>query len=507
MKPRIDHSSEFFQKRLMDADEVARRLPGKGTIATSGFTSAGQPKAIPTAFAARIEEGTARGEEFSFNLFTGASTSDELDGVLARTGAMRKRIPFQSNKDLRNAINRGEIQFVDMHLSHVAQAIEHGILDPIDVAIIEAVDVTPDGRIYLTSSSGMSPTYIQFAKEIYIELNVNHPLELKGFHDIYIPPLPPEGRPIFITHADDRIGSPFVRTDPEKIKGIVQTDLPDHIEDFRTPSEENFRIAEHILEFIAHEVKKGMMPASLLPFQVGVGNVANAAMAVMAHNDRFQNVQFYTEVLMDSVFDLLDADKLMTASTTALTFSRTGQERFHREINDLRDKIIIRPQEISNHPEMIRRMGIISMNTAMELDIYGNVNSTHVMGTTMMNGIGGSGDFARNAYISIFMTPSTAKGGAISSIVPMVSHVDHNEHTTQIFVTEQGLADLRGLCPAGKAKLVIENCAHPSYRDLLRDYFNEAMKSSAGKHTPHLLNRAFEMLTRFLETGSMLPKT
>jgi Acetyl-CoA hydrolase/transferase C-terminal domain len=64
-----------------------------------------------------------------------------------------------------------------------------------------------------------------------------------------------------------------------------------------------------------------------------------------------------------------------------------------------------------------------------------------------MNGFGGSGDFARNAYLSIFIVPSTAKGGSISTIVPMVTHVDHIEHDVQIIVTEHGLADLRGSSP------------------------------------------------------------
>ena len=60
----------------------------------------------------------------------------------------------------------------------------------------------------------------------------------------------------------------------------------------------------------------------------------------------------------------------------------------------------------------------------------------------MMNGLGGSGDFTRNAYISIYTTPSTAKDGKISSFVPMVSHVDHSEHSVKIMVSEYGIADL-----------------------------------------------------------------
>ncbi|TXI25270.1 MAG: propionyl-CoA--succinate CoA transferase, partial [Roseateles sp.] len=144
-------------------------------------------------------------------------------------------------------------------------------------------------------------------------------------------------------------------------------------------------------------------------------------------------------------------------------------------------------------------------NGLIEADIYGNVNSTHVMGSRIQNGIGGSGDFARNAYLSIFMTPSTAKGGAISCIVPMVSHVDHTEHDVQIIVTEQGLADLRGLSPKERAALVIERCAHPDYRPLLRDYFERARRDAPGQHTPHQLGEAFAWHQRYLQQGRMLP--
>ncbi|MCB1193549.1 MAG: succinate CoA transferase [Leptospiraceae bacterium] len=497
--------TNFIQSKLMTAEEVAVVLPEKVTIGASGFTPAGYPKVIPTAFAKRIEDETKKGKEFSINLYTGASTGDELDGVLARTGAMKKRLPYQANADLRNQINSGKIEYTDLHLSHVASYITHGILEPIDVAIVEAVDVTADGRIYLTTSSGMSATYINHAKEIFIELNENHPLELKGFHDIYLPDLPPKGRPIFITHVDDRIGAPYVKCDPRKIKGIVRTNLLDSNQDFKKPDEISYRIAEHILEFILHEISKGRIPAEYLPFQSGVGNVANAVLSCIAKDSRFHAIEMYTEVIQDSIFDILDADKLHCASTCALTFSKAGQDRFHANINELRPKFIIRPQEISNHPEVIRRMGIISMNTALEVDIYGNVNSTHVMGTGMMNGIGGSGDFTRNAYISIFMAPSVAKNGNISAFVPMVSHVDHHEHSTQVIVSEYGLADVRGLTPKERAKVIIENCVHPIYRTPLKEYFNHALEVSKTKHTPHDLRRVFDWHIKYLEKGTMKP--
>ena len=125
------------------------------------------------------------------------------------------------------------------------------------------------------------------------------------------------------------------------------------------------------------------------------------------------------------------------ASSCSLTAEqRCALESVYDNLDWFRPRILLRPQEISNNPEIVRRLGIISINTAIEVDIFGNVNSTHVMGRQMMNGIGGSGDFTRNAYLSIFTCPSTAKGGKISTIVPLVSHVDHSEHSVQIIATE-----------------------------------------------------------------------
>jgi acyl-CoA hydrolase len=163
-------------------------------------------------------------------------------------------------------------------------------------------------------------------------------------------------------------------------------------------------------------------------------------------------------------------------------------------------RIVLRPQEISNNPEIIRRLGVIALNVGLEFDIYGHANSTHVAGVNLMNGIGGSGDFERNAYLSIFMAPSIAKGGKISTIVPMCSHVDHSEHSVKVIVTEQGIADLRGLSPMQRAHTIIDNCAHPLYRDYLHRYLEKA----PGGHIHHDLSHAFDLHRNLIETGSML---
>jgi len=314
--------------------------------------------------------------------------------------------------------------------------------------------------------------------------------------------LPPDRQPIPIVKSSDRIGIPYLQVDPKKVIAVVETASQDRNSAFNPPDANSQKIAEHILEFLEFEVKKGRLPEHLLPLQSGVGNIPNAVLAGL-NKGRFENLTAYTEVLQDGMLDMLLSGKMTCASATAISLSPEVLARFNGDLDTYRQSIILRTQEISNHPEVIRRLGIIAMNGLIEADIYGNVNSTHVMGTQIMNGIGGSGDFARNAYLSIFMTPSTAKGGAISSIVPMVSHVDHTEHDVQVIVTEQGLADLRGLSPKKRAKVIIEKCAHPDFKAALLDYYERALRDSAGKHTPHLLDEAFLWHRNFLEKGHM----
>jgi succinyl-CoA:acetate CoA-transferase len=286
---------------------------------------------------------------------------------------------------------------------------------------------------------------------------------------------------------------------------VVETDAPDRNSPFTPPDEASRQIAGHLIEFLEHEVAHGRLPAELLPVQSGVGNVANAALAELAQS-RFENLTAYTEVIQDGMLSLLRSGTLTMASATAFSLSPDAIAEFNDNARYYRDRIVLRPQEISNHPELVRRLGVLAMNGVIEADIYGHVNSTHLMGSRIQNGIGGSGDFARNAFISFFVTPSTAKGGAISSIVPMVSHVDHTEHDVDVIVTEQGLADLRGLAPRRRARLLIDNCAHPDYRPMLQDYFDRALNGAFGRQTPHLLDEALSWHVRYVQTGSMMPR-
>lgn len=493
----------LLQSKIKTPEEIAALIEDDEVIACSGFTPAGYPKVIPPAIADRGRRLKEQGYSFGLTLYTGASVGDELDGEWARAGITKKRLPYQSNALLREQINQGLVEFMDYHLSGVPQHVRSGYLRKPTTAIVEAVDITEDGKVYLSTSGGATASYMLMADRIFIEWNRFFGDSLKGFHDVYIPDDDSSRRLIPIYEPGDRIGLPYVQVPLEKIAGIVLTELPDKGSEFKEPDDECKAIAGHILEFLKKEKKLGRLPDGL-PYQSGVGNIANAVLGCMATDPEFEPISLYTEVVQDSIFQLIDHNKLKMASTCALTFSREGQKRFHKEVDRFRKLFIIRQQEITNSPEVIHRLGLVSMNTALEMDIFGNVNSTHVFGSKLMNGIGGSADFTRNCFLPIFMSPSTSKGGKISNIVPMVTHTDQSEHSTQIFVTEQGLADLRGLSPLAKARLIIEKCAHPRFKATLHQQLENALASAPGRQIPIDLRHVFDLHLNYLRNGDML---
>ena len=482
--------------KVISADQAAEFIQDGMTIGMSGFTRAGEAKAIPQALVKRAKQ-----HPLKISLLTGASLGNDLDKQMTEAGVLARRMPFQVDNTLRRAINNGEVMFIDQHLSETVEQMRNLQLKRPDIAVIEAVAITEDGHIVPTTSVGNSASFAIFAEKVIIEINTSVSEEFEGLHDIYIPTYRPTRTPVPLTQVDDRIGSTAIPIDPAKIVGIVFNETPDSPSTVTPPDVETQAIANHLINFFEKEVADGRLPKNLGPLQAGIGSIANAVLTGFKDSN-FEDLVMYSEVLQDCTFELIDAGKMKFASGCSMTLSTQCGERVFGNLEAYKDKFVLRPQEISNHPELVRRLGIIGINTALEFDIYGNVNSTHVCGTKMMNGIGGSGDFARNAHLAIFVTKSIAKGGDISSIVPMVSHVDHTEHDVDILVTEQGLADLRGLAPRERARVIIENCVHPLYKDALNDYFDRS--TAKGGHTPHLLREALQWHINFEENGHML---
>ena len=485
--------------RIISAAEAAGLVKHGDNIGLSGFTPAGTPKAVTLEIAKIAEEEHAKGNPFQIGIFTGASTGDSCDGILARNKAIRYRAPYTTNPDFRKAVNTGEIAYNDIHLSQMAQEVRYGFMGKVNVAILEACEVTPDGKVYLTAAGGISPTIARLADKVVIELNAAHSRNSMGLHDVYEPLDPPYRREIPIFKPSDRIGTTYVQVDPAKIVGIVEVNKPDEARAFTAPDPVTDKIGQNVADFLAADMRRGIIPSTFLPLQSGVGNIANAVLGALGRDTTIPAFEMYTEVLQDSVVNLIREGRVKFGSTCSLTVTNECLNGIYEDMDFFRDKLVLRPSEISNSPEIVRRLGIISINTAIEADIYGNINSTHIGGTKMMNGIGGSGDFTRNAYISIFTCPSVAKEGKISAIVPMVSHHDHTEHDVNIVVTEQGVADLRGKSPMERAKAIIENCAHPDYKNLLWDY----LKLSSKGQTCHNAAASLAMHDTLLRKGDM----
>lgn len=498
--------------KIVSAEETIPYFKNGMDLGWSGFTPVGYPKVVPAALADYVEANNLQGK-MRFNLFIGASIGAEIEDRWASLKMTDKRWPYQTGKVIQKGVNNGEVRMGDKHLSLYAQDLGYGFYTKekggkLDLAIIEVTGVTEDGGLILAGSVGVNTEIVKIAEKIILEVNTAIP-SFEGLHDIVMLDLPPHRAPYLISKVEDRIGTTYVPCDPNKIVAIVESNKPDNGRALSPPDDLSRQIAGHIMDFLQHEVKVGRLPVNLLPLQSGVGNIANAVVGELATGP-FNNLRVWTEVIQDTMLDLFDSGKLEFASSTSLSLSVGGFKRLYDNWDFYTSRVVLRPMQISNNPEPIRRLGVISMNTPVEFDIYGHANSTLVMGSRMINGIGGSGDFSRNAYLSIMHSPSTRPSKTdpfgITCVVPKVTHVDHTEHDLDIVVTEQGLADLRGLCPRERAQLIIDKCIHPVYRPIMQDYYDRASRDCLARgmgHQPHLLFSAYQMQKNLLENGTM----
>lgn len=376
------------------------------------------------------------------------------------------------------------------------------------MVVVEATDILEDGSIVPGASVGATPELVQMADKVIIEVNTSIP-SFEGLHDITMTDLPPKRKPYLIMGVEDRIGTTSIPIDPEKVVGVLHSDYRDQTAPNTPADEGSQKIADHIIEFWTHEVKHGRLPDSLLPIQSGIGNIANAVVGGL-NDSNFKNLKVWTEVIQDTFLDLFDSGKLDFATATSVRFSPDGFKRFYDNWEAYHNKLLLRSQQVSNSPEIIRRLGVIGMNTPVEVDIYAHANSTCVLGSRMLNGLGGSADFLRSSKYSIMHTPSTRPSKTdphgVSCIVPMCTHVDQTEHDLDVVVTEAGLADVRGLSPRERARVIIDKCAHEIYRPILKEYFEKAewecLRKGMG-HEPHLLWNSFDMHKALVEQGSM----
>ena len=484
------------------AAEGAAMINNGETLAFSGFTPSGVPKAVTRELSKRAVAEHEAGREFKVGIITGASSCQSLEGDFAKAHAIKFRAPFSTNADFRNHTNMGEIDYEDMHLGHMAERLRRGFYGPMHWAIIEASAIEDGGsvwRVYLTSAGGIVPTIARLAQRVILELNTFHDPQVRLLHDVYECAEYPNRLPIPMTRVSDRIGTQYVEVDKAKVAGVVECCIPEEARSFKALTPETEAIGQHVVDFFLSDMRRGHIPPTMFPIQSGVGVTGNAVMEAIGKCGALPRLEVFSEVVQDAIIGLMLQDKIAHASVAAMTVTNEALRQVYDNIGFFAKRLTLRPSELSNSAELIHRFGVIAMNTALECDIYGNENSSHVCGAKLMNGIGGSCDYERNGSISIFYTPSTAKGGKISAIVPQCCHVDSTEHDVDIIITEQGIADLRGKGPVRRAEEIINNCAHPSYRPLLRDY----LRISAAGHQPCSLRAAFAFHDTLLRKGDM----
>ena len=481
--------------KVAPVGEAARIIRSGMTVAMGGYTACGYPKVIASELAARKRGG----EDLKISLLSGAQLGQDVFEELGQAGVLERFSPLIGSKTMTRLANSGGFHYVELPMNRLPRLLRSGSLGRVDVAVVEAVGFTKEGRLIPSNSLGMVPNYLEAAEAVIVELNHTLPKGLDGLHDSYLPLPPPRTQPIPLVNVKQRIGAPYLAVAPDKIKYVVASDRSDFIPEAEKKTDTT-AITDNLLNVLELESKKNWNN-SLRPFQTGFGNLTNAILAALKVS-RFRDLEFFCGGVVDAHMELLLAGKVRGISTGSLQMGPLIRQTLEADPVLCREHLVIRNTEQTNHAETISRLGLISLNSGLEIDIYGNVNASHIMGSKVVNGIGGGANFAQNSLLSVVIIPSITKGGEISSIVPMVPHNDISEHDVDIIVTENGVADLRGKDEMERALAIINNCAHESYRDALLDYLFTAANEYGGHH-PMSLSKAFSWHQRLSQTGSM----
>lgn len=481
--------SAGLRSLVKQAAEASEVIKNGMTVAVGGYTSCGYPKAVIRALAERANSG----EQLRLSVVSG-SNNGVVDTILAEASIVARRAPMIESKVIAGQINKGSVSYCEQQMNKMPHLLRAEAFGHIDVAVVEAVAVNSDGSFVPSSSVGFVPLLVQLADKVIIEVNAAMPGQLEGMHDIYMP----DGGPIPIVSAGQRIGAASVPCDIRKISAIVMSDEPDEVTALAPVKPEQAAIADNLFNFLELEMKRRGIK-QLPPVQTGFGNLAAEIVNALGRSN-FSDISFFGGVAQEANIKLAASGKAKAVSCGSVKMS-SEVKRLIEENEDVRRRVVIRNGEITNNSEVIARLAPITLTSGIEMDIYGNVNSSHISGSKIVNGLGGGANFAANAGLSVMMIVSTGKGGAISTIVPMVSHQDISEHDIDVVVTENGVADLRGKSDVERAREIIENCAG-AYKDQLRSYLERAV--AAGGHHPVLLDEALSWHIRLKQTGSMM---
>jgi succinyl-CoA:acetate CoA-transferase len=416
-----------FEHLVMSAEKAAEIIKDGDTVAFGVFGPAGGPKAVPAALAKAPT---------MFHFIGGASSS--IDDLLHFN--MISRTPYQQQPLTRKDIADGKIDFVEMHLAELTRQMRYMRTYP-DVCVVESC-LLAQAYIHPTTTIGSFYEFLELSKKIIVEVN--------------------SAQPLWLVDMASWGYSPDIPDIAKKIVAVVPTHVPDPPRDTTIKDAAlGATIGENVIKFLEREVLLGRLGLSLKPLEFGVGTITDAVARSLAKGP-FKGLEVKGEVLMDSILDLIDAGVLSKAQGTGLYLSDQGFKKLSDD-PAYRSRIQMFPVTYTNSAATIRNNQTIAINGLISASLAGEGNSSYLNGSHY-NGIGGSCEFAQNALISIFVLPSTAKSGSISTIVPRLEHTDHPGPNVDVLVTEWGFADLRGVSSSKRAILINEKCVHPKFR-------------------------------------------
>ncbi len=225
------------------------------------------------------------------------------------------------------------------------------------------------------------------------------------------------------------------------------------------PTDIDMRVAAHVA---------GLIPDGAT-IQLGVGALPVAVCRALEHH---KNLGVHSGVISDIIVDLVEKG-VITPARRMVTGGLFGTRRL-MNFADGNDMIEMRSSDYThNHQVLARLPNLYSVNSGVEVDLTGNVNSEIAAGR-YLGAVGGQADFVRGAVASpggrsIMALPSTTPDGKHSRIVASLEGrpVTTTRADIDIVATEYGIADLRGRSFGERAER-LRAIAHPDFRDRLQ---------------------------------------
>jgi len=475
--------------KLCTPEQAAALIPEGAVVTASGYTAAGDPKAVLSALADRAKAGDIH----AIDLITAAQLSVQAENALAEAGVIRRRAPFSVSPSLRARANSGQLHYVEAAMSKMPRLFASGCFGSPDVAVVEALALDEEGRLIPTTSVGMTQLMCHMAKQIIVEVNTAQPELLWGLHDVYDSP---SHTGTLLRAPGERVGLPYVTLDLGKVAAVTMSHEPDRPQPVTQPTQAEQAICQNLMAFLARTYPNGVLP----PIQTGIGGLSRAILTAF-RTSSYEGLTFFCGALQEEMVDLLAAGKASLLSGGSIALTPHTIDILRPFGPDLREHLVLRSMEVCNSTAAVSSLGILALNTGIEMDLFGNVNSSHIGGTQVVNGIGGGAAFAANAGLSVMLMPSVRKDGRISCFVPATPHVDVIHHDVDVVISEFGTADLRGRDDVECAQSIIENCAHPVYRPGLQLALEKAL--SHGGHHPMVLSGSFSWQEALQKSGTM----